>query len=71
MTVTYVHLDPSKALLLSDFGLRQDITRSIPTNPTVDITLFSALSTEQLPDGYTENLAFDVPDCQCGTPQGR
>jgi hypothetical protein len=64
MKVTYVHLDPSEPLLLSDFGLRQNITRSISTNPAVDVTLFSALSTEQLPDWYTEDLAFDIPDCQ-------
>jgi hypothetical protein len=69
MKVTYVHLDPSEPLLLSDFGLRQNITRSISTNPTVDITLLSTLSTEKLPDWYTEDLAFNIPDCQRDTPR--
>jgi len=67
--VTHVHLDSGEALLLSDFSLRQNITRSISTNPTVDVTLLSALSTEKLPDWYTEDLAFDIPDCQCDTAQ--
>ena len=67
--VTHVHLDSGEALLLSDFGLRQNITRSISTNPTVDVTLLSALSTEKLPDWYTEDLAFDVPRCQRDTPR--
>jgi len=71
MVVTHVHLDSGEALLLSDFGLRQDITRSISTNPTVDVTLLSALSTEKLPDWYTEDLAFDIPDCQLDTTQAR
>jgi hypothetical protein len=71
MMITHVHLDPSEALLLSDFGLRQDITRSITTNPTVDVTLLSALSTKKLPDWYTENLAFDIPDFQCDIPWER
>jgi hypothetical protein len=71
MVVTHVHLDPSEALLLSDFGLRQNITGSVTTNPTVDITLLSALSTEKLPDWYTEDLAFDIPDCQHDVSQGR
>jgi hypothetical protein len=69
MKVTYVHLDPSEPLLLSDFSLRQNITRSITTNPTVDVTLFSALSTEKLPNWYTEDLAFDIPDSQRDTPR--
>jgi len=69
--VTHVHLDSGEALLLSDFGLCQNITGSISTNPTVDVTLFSALSTEKLPDWYTEDLAFDIPDCQRDTTQER
>jgi len=65
--VTYIHLDPSETLLLSYFSLRQNITRSITTNPAVHVTLFSALSSEQLPDWHTENLAFDIPEGQRGT----
>jgi hypothetical protein len=71
MIVTHVHLDPGEALLLSDLGLRQNITRSISTNPTVDVTLLSALSTKKLPDWYTEDLAFNIPDSQRDTPQER
>lgn len=38
-----IHLDRGKALFLADLGLLEDVGRSIPADPTVDVASFAAL----------------------------
>ena len=56
-----VHLHGSEALLFAAFCTFDDRTRSVASDPAVDLEAIAHLPAQQLPDGHAQSLALDVP----------
>lgn len=56
-----VHFDGSKALLFALRGTFKHCLWGVSAYPSVDFDFVSDFASEQLPDGYAELPALDIP----------